>query len=65
MRLRLKHDEPRAGLTRPVARELNRPEPDEATLDESGPAPQPERHEPKMRDPSLRDFSFADWKAII
>jgi membrane protein len=65
MRLRPKHDKPRAGLTRPVAREMSRPEPDEAALDESGPAPQPERHEPKIRDPSLRDFSFADWKAIL
>jgi membrane protein len=65
MRLRPKHDEPRAGLTRPVAREMSRPEPDEAALDEPGPTPQPERHEPKVRDPSLRDFSFADWKAIV
>jgi membrane protein len=65
MRLRPKHDEPRAGLTRPVAREMSRPEPDEATLDEAVPTPQPERREPKVRDPSLRDFSLADWKAIV
>jgi membrane protein len=65
MRLRPRHDEPRAGLTRPVARALSRPEPDEAVLDEPTPTPQPERQEPKLRDPSLRDFSFADWKAIF
>ena len=65
MRLRLQNDKPRAGLTRPVARQLNRPEPDEVELDEAGPTPQPEHHEPKVRDPGLRDFSFADWKAIV
>ena len=65
MRLRPKHDEPRAGLTRPVPREMSRPEPDEATLNEPTPTPQPERREPKVREPGLRDFSFADWKAIV
>jgi membrane protein len=65
MRLRPRHDEPRTGLIRPVARELTRPEPDEADLDEPTPTPQPERQEPKVRDPGLRDLSFADWKAII
>jgi membrane protein len=65
MRLRPKHDEPRAGLTRPGRREDGRPEPDEAALDEPTPSPQPERAEPKVRDPGLRDLSFADWKAIV
>jgi membrane protein len=65
MRLRPRHDEPRAGLTRPVAREMTRPEPDEAELDEPTPTPQPERREPKVRDPGLGDLSFADWKAIV
>jgi membrane protein len=54
MHLRHTEKSPRAGLTRPVAREGARPEPDEVELEE-----------PEMRDPRLRDFSFADWKAII
>jgi membrane protein len=54
MLLRQKEKGPRAGLTRPVAREQARPEPDE-----------PELSEPELRDPRLRDLSFADWKAIL
>jgi len=66
MRLRQRHHEPRTGLTRPTRRDVGRPEPDEAPLeDEGGPAPQPERREPKLRDPGLRDLSFADWKAVV
>jgi membrane protein len=64
MRLRHKDDTPRAGLTRPTKRDMARPEPDEAPLDE-GPSPQPERREPSLPDPGLRDLSFADWKAIV
>jgi membrane protein len=76
--MRLLHREkgPRAGLTRPAAREGARPEPDEADLDDlrdapegdeptSGPGPKPELAEPVVPDPSLRDLSFADWKAIV
>jgi membrane protein len=76
MRLRLREKSPRAGLTRPVAREGARPEPDEPDLGdlgdgtngsdpESGPGPKPELAEPVVPDPSLRDLSFADWKAIV
>jgi membrane protein len=76
MRLRHREKGPRAGLTRPVAREAARPEPDEADLSElrdgadgsapeSGPGPKPELREPEVSDPSLRDLSFADWKAIL
>jgi membrane protein len=54
MQLRQREKSPRAGLTRPVARESPRPEPEEADLSEPG-----------ARDPRLRDFSFADWKAIL
>jgi membrane protein len=67
MRLRQKQDGPRQGLIRPVKREMERPVPDEAVLDDSPrePGPQPERREPPVSDPGLRDLTFADWKAII
>jgi membrane protein len=65
MRLRQKHDEPRSGLTRPSRREVARPEPDEAPLEDGGPSPQPEHREPKLHDPGVFDLSFADWKAIV
>jgi membrane protein len=57
-------EDKRAGLTRPAA-EQRRPAPDEASLDDEKPTPQPERREPKLRDPGLRDLSFADYKAIL
>jgi membrane protein len=65
MRLRHKERAPRAGLTRPAAREGARPEPDEADLSEDGPSPKPELAEPAVPDPGLRDLSLADWKAIL
>jgi membrane protein len=65
MRIRLKkRKNPRAGLTRPVARNGGRPEPDEAEMSDE-PTPQPERTEPKVQDVRLRDLTFADWKAIL
>jgi membrane protein len=64
MRVRAKHDEPRAGLVLPARRETARPEPDEAPLEGATPGPQPERREPQVDDPRLRDLTFADWKAI-
>jgi membrane protein len=67
MRLRQTQEGPRVGLTRPVRRDLARPEPDEAPLadEDGGPGPQPERREPSIPDPRLRDLTFADWKAIV
>jgi membrane protein len=65
MRMGLKkRDEPRAGLTRPAARDGARPSPDEADVG-AEPAPQPERAEPKVDEPRLRDLTFADWKAVL
>jgi len=64
MRLRGKQEGPRVGLIQPGRRDMARPEPDEAPLDD-GPPPQPERKEPSLPDPGLRDLSFADWKAIV
>jgi membrane protein len=65
MRIGLKkRKNPRAGLTRPVARNGGRPEPDEAEMSNE-PTPQPERTEPKVPDVRLRDLTFADWKAIL
>jgi membrane protein len=65
MRIGLKkRKNPRAGLTRPVARNGGRPEPDEAEMSDE-PTPQPERTEPKVQDVRLRDLTFADWKAIL
>jgi membrane protein len=49
--------------SRPAARQVPRPAPDEAPLD-NGTPPQPERREPPLADPRLRDLSFADWKAV-
>src|SRR5262245_20302963 len=46
------------------AREGERPEPDEAPLDDV-PKPQPERSEPKLADPGLGDLSMRDWVAIV
>jgi membrane protein len=65
MRLRHATGDTRTGLVRPTARDGARPDPDEAPLDEPGPAPQPERHEPPVADVRLRDLTFADWKAIL
>src|SRR5947209_20543433 len=77
MRLRHKHDGPRAGLTTPVPREGARPEPGEADLSDvrdpgkgtsapaAGPGPKPEVEERKLPDPKLSDLSFADWKAVV
>lgn len=65
MLLRNKRNRPRAGLTQPAKREMARPEPDEALLEDDGPSPQPERREPSLRNPGLRDLSVADWKAIV
>ena len=45
-------------------REVTRPQPDEAPLDDVTPGPQPERREPQVEDLRLRDLTFADWKAI-
>jgi membrane protein len=66
MALLKRKDETRRGLIQPSKRELRRPEPDEAMLeDDEQPTPQPERHEPELKDPGLRDLSFADYKAIV
>jgi hypothetical protein len=67
MRLRQKQDGPRQGLIRPTKREIERPVPDEAVLEDTNgaPGPQPERREPSVPDPGLRDLTFADWKAIV
>src|SRR3954447_18289493 len=71
MALLKRKSETRRGLVQPSKREMKRPEPDEAPLDESqdgpqdGPAPKPELHEPELRDPGLRDLSLADYKAIV
>jgi membrane protein len=67
MRLRQKQDGPRQGLVRPTKREMERPVPDEASLEDTNgaPGPQPERREPSVPDPALRDLTFADWKAIV
>src|SRR4051795_7408780 len=67
MRLRQNQDGPRQGLLRPTRREMERPLPDEAVLDDSpaSPTPQPERREPSVPDPGLRDLTFSDWKAIV
>ena len=46
-------------------REVTRPRPDEAPLDDVTPGPQPERREPQVEDLRLRDLTFADWKAIV
>jgi membrane protein len=64
MAFRQKQDEPRRGLIRPASRDMRRPVPDEAMLDEVQ-EPQPEHGEPKVEDPRLRDLTFADWKAIL
>jgi membrane protein len=64
MRLRQKDNGARVGLVRPTRHEQERPEPDEALL-ENEPGPQPERREPAVDDPGLRDLTFADWKAIL
>jgi membrane protein len=65
--LRQKPDGPRKGLIRPTKREMERPVPDEAVLDDSPheTGPQPERREPSVPDPGLRDLTFTDWKAIF
>jgi membrane protein len=67
MGARQKPEGPREGLTRPAARDMDRPVPDEAVLDDSphSVSPQPERREPSVPDPGLRDLTFADWKAIV
>jgi membrane protein len=65
MRLRSKEAGVRRGLTRPQERDMPRPMPDEAVLEEEQPTPQPERREPRVPDPRLRDLTFADWKAIV
>jgi membrane protein len=65
--MRARHDQTsRAGLVPPGERSHDRPEPDEAVLEDRGgePGPQPERREPRVSDPGLRDLTFADWKAI-
>jgi membrane protein len=66
MALLKRKDETRRGLVQPTKREMKRPDPDEAPLnDDEQPSPQPERHEPELKDPGLRDLSFADYKAIV
>jgi membrane protein len=68
MRLRQKQDGLRQGLISPSKRQMQRPVPDEAVLDDAAaaePGPQPERREPSVPDPGLRDLTFADWKAIV
>jgi membrane protein len=67
MRMRQKQHGPRRGLISPSKREMERPVPDEAVLDDGQhePTPQPERREPTVADPGLRDLSFADWKAAV
>jgi membrane protein len=66
MALLKRKDDTRRGLVRPSKRDMTRPEPDEAPLqDDEQPTPQPERHEPELRDPGLRDLSLADYKAIV
>jgi membrane protein len=67
MGLRQKQNGPRRGLIGTARREMERPVPDEAVLDDSPrePGPEPERREPRVSDPRLRDLTFADWKAII
>jgi membrane protein len=47
-----------------LKRNQQRPEPDEAPLDEAT-APQPEHHEPRIDDPGMRDLSTRDWFAIV
>src|SRR4051794_27944515 len=67
MRVRQKQDGPRQGLVSPTKREMERPVPDEAVLDDSphSTSPQPELREQSVPDPGLRDLTFADWKAIV
>jgi membrane protein len=67
MGLRSKQDGPRRGLIQPTRREMERPVPDEAMLDDGheAPGPQPERRERSVPDPGLRDLTLADWKAIF
>jgi membrane protein len=65
MRLPTRDDAARAEDRQRMQRIHERPQPDEAPLEDAGPEPQPERREPKLRDPGLRDLSFRDWRAIL